>query len=63
MSRIVSSLTPEDEKYVRFPMVPLLNTPLEYRGLQQLTTYYGKLGGGNSVFQYDLLPGRSGGLT
>lgn len=44
-----------DEKYVRFPMVPLLNTPLEYRGLQQLTTYYGKLGGGNSVFQYDLL--------
>jgi len=34
----------QDEKYVRFPMVPLLNTPLEYRGLQQLTTYYGKLG-------------------
>lgn len=34
----------QDEKYVRFPMVPLLNTPLEYRGMQQLTNYYGKLG-------------------
>lgn len=34
----------QDEKYVRFPMVPLLNTPLEYRSLHQLTVYYGKLG-------------------
>ncbi len=34
----------QNEKYVRFPMVPLLNTPLEYRGMQQLTNYYGKLG-------------------
>ena len=34
----------QDEKYVRFPMVPLLNTPLEYRGMQQLTVYYRKLG-------------------
>ena len=34
----------QDEKYVRFPMVPLLNTPLEYRGMQQLTVYYGKIG-------------------
>lgn len=34
----------QDEKYVRFPMVPLLNTPLEYRSMQQLTVYYGKLG-------------------
>ena len=34
----------QDEKYIRFPMVPLLNTPLEYRSLQQLTAYYGKLG-------------------
>ncbi|MFJ5317200.1 DUF2184 domain-containing protein [Pectobacterium versatile] len=34
----------QDEKYVRFPMVPLLNTPLEYRGMQQLSVYYGKLG-------------------
>ena len=34
----------QDEKYIRFPLVPLLNTPLEYRGLYQLTTYYGRLG-------------------
>ncbi|KAB0554599.1 DUF2184 domain-containing protein [Pantoea stewartii] len=34
----------QDEQYVRFPMVPLLNTPLEYRGMQQLSVYYGKLG-------------------
>ncbi|AIR07163.1 hypothetical protein JT31_21885 [Cedecea neteri] len=34
----------QDEKYVRFPMVPLLSTPLEYRSMQQLTVYYGKLG-------------------
>jgi hypothetical protein len=44
-------------------MVPLLNTPLEYRGLQQLTTYYGKLGQWKPRIQYDLLPGRSGVLT
>ncbi|MCO7512706.1 DUF2184 domain-containing protein [Serratia fonticola] len=34
----------QDEKYIRFPLVPLLNTPLEYRGIHQLTTYYGRLG-------------------
>lgn len=34
----------QDEQYVRFPMVPLLSTPLEYRGMQQLSVYYGKLG-------------------
>lgn len=34
----------QDEKYIRFPMVPLLSTPLEYRSMQQLTVYYGKLG-------------------
>lgn len=34
----------QDEQYVRFPVVPLLNTPIEYRGLQQSTVYYGKLG-------------------
>lgn len=33
-----------NKKYVRFPMVPLQRTPLEYRGLRQLTTYYGRLG-------------------
>ena len=34
----------KDPTYVRFPMVPLTRTPLEYRGVYQLTTYYGKLG-------------------
>jgi len=34
----------QDEKYIRFPLVPLLSTPLENRGLYQLTTYYGRLG-------------------
>ncbi|WP_445494413.1 DUF2184 domain-containing protein [Photorhabdus sp. SF281] len=34
----------QEERYIRFPLVPLLNTPLEYRGLWQLTTYYGRLG-------------------
>ena len=29
---------------VRFPMVPLQRTPMEYRGLLQLTTYFGRLG-------------------
>lgn len=33
-----------DKRYVRFPMVPLGRTPLEHRGLMQMTTYYGKLG-------------------
>lgn len=30
--------------YVRFPLVPLQRTPLEYRGINQLTTYFGRLG-------------------
>lgn len=29
---------------VRFPLVPLQRTPLEYRGINQLTTYFGRLG-------------------
>lgn len=33
-----------DKKFVRFPMVPLQRTPLEYRGINQLTTYFGRLG-------------------
>lgn len=33
-----------DRKRVRFPLVPLQRTPLEYRGIHQLTTYYGRLG-------------------
>lgn len=34
----------KDPMRVRFPMVPLQRTPLEYRGLYQSTTYYGRLG-------------------
>jgi hypothetical protein len=33
-----------EEDLVRFPMVPLQRTPLEYRSLFQITTYYGRLG-------------------
>lgn len=33
-----------DKKRVRFPLVPVQRTPLEYRGLNQLTTYYCRLG-------------------
>lgn len=33
-----------DQMLVRFPMVPLQRTPLEYRSLWQSTTYYGRLG-------------------
>ncbi|WP_043614271.1 DUF2184 domain-containing protein, partial [Chromobacterium violaceum] len=33
-----------DIERVRFPLVPLQRTPVEYRDLRQLTTYFGKLG-------------------
>ncbi len=33
-----------DKNRVRFPLVPLQRTPLEYRSIHQLTTYFGKLG-------------------
>ena len=32
------------ENRVRFPLVPLQRTPIEYRGLMQTTTYFGRLG-------------------
>ena len=35
----------KDRKRVRFPMTMLQRTPLEYRSLFQITTYYGRLGG------------------
>lgn len=38
------------QMYVRFPMVPLQRTPLEYRGLHQLTTYFGRLGAVELVY-------------
>ena len=31
-------------EYLRYPMVPLQRTPLEYRSLFQITTYFGRLG-------------------
>ena len=34
----------QSENRVRFPMVPLQRTPIEYRDLRQLTTYFGRLG-------------------
>lgn len=34
----------QDSKRVRFPMVPLQRTPLEYRSIFHLTTYFGRLG-------------------
>ncbi|QEE24581.1 DUF2184 domain-containing protein [Rhodanobacter glycinis] len=34
----------QDEMRVRFPLVPLQRTPLEYRDIRQLTTYFGRLG-------------------
>lgn len=35
--------TPDKER-VRFPLVPLQHTPIEFRDLRQLTTYFGRLG-------------------
>jgi hypothetical protein len=39
-----------DQQRVRFPMVPLQRTPLEYRDLRQLTTYFGRLGAVEFVY-------------
>lgn len=39
-----------EEDRVRFPLVPLQRTPLEYRSLNQLTTYFGKLGAVEVVY-------------
>ncbi len=33
-----------DKSRVRYPLVPLQRTPLEYRSIYQLTTYFGRLG-------------------
>ena len=34
----------QDKNRVRFPLVPLQRTPLEYRSIFHITTYFGKLG-------------------
>ncbi|HDS7266656.1 TPA: DUF2184 domain-containing protein [Klebsiella pneumoniae subsp. pneumoniae] len=39
-----------DKKFVRFPMIPLQSVPIQYRGLYQLVTYYGKLGAVEPVY-------------
>lgn len=38
------------QQYVRFPLVPLQRTPMEYRSLRQITTYYGRLGQVETVY-------------
>ena len=40
----------QQQDRVRFPLVPLQRTPLEYRDLRQLTTYFGRLGGVEVVY-------------
>jgi hypothetical protein len=34
----------QDKQYVRYPMTMLARTPIEYRGIYQIATYYCKLG-------------------
>ena len=43
-----------DKKYVRFPLVPLQSIPVQYRGLYQIVTYYGKLGAVEPVYKETL---------
>lgn len=40
----------KDKNRVRFPMVPLQRTPVQYRSLYQVVTYYGKLGAIEAVY-------------
>lgn len=40
----------KDPTRIRYPLVPLQRTPIEYRDLRQLTTYYGRLGGMELVY-------------
>lgn len=40
----------QEEDRVRFPLVPLQRTPLEYRDIRQLTTYFGRLGAVEFVY-------------
>lgn len=40
----------KDKSRVRYPLVPLQRTPLEYRSLFQITTYYGRLGCVETVY-------------
>jgi hypothetical protein len=49
-----------DKQFVRYPMCPLQRTPLEYKGLVQATTYWGRLG--VVEFPYPTTVGYSDGL-
>lgn len=40
----------KDPMRIRYPLVPLQRTPLEYRDLRQLTTYFGRLGAVELVY-------------
>lgn len=40
-----------DKKYIRYPLVALRSIPIQYRGLYQLVTYYGKLGAVEPVYR------------
>lgn len=39
-----------DKKFVRYPQVPLQSIPIQYRGIYQIVTYYGKLGAVEPVY-------------
>lgn len=43
-----------DKKYVRYPLVPLQSVPVQYLGLYQIATYYGKLGAVEPVYKETL---------
>lgn len=40
----------KDRQRIRFPLVPLQRTPLEYRDIRQLVTYFGRLGAVELVY-------------
>jgi hypothetical protein len=40
----------KNRRNVRLPLVPLQRTPIEYRDIRQITTYFGRLGGVEMVY-------------
>jgi hypothetical protein len=40
----------KDPMRVRLPLVPLQRTPIEYRDIRQITTYFGRIGGVEMVY-------------
>jgi hypothetical protein len=40
----------KDPTRVRLPLVPLQRTPIEYRDIRQITTYFGRIGGVEMVY-------------